>query len=197
VLHATLTKGWLPANLGAFAFLALVASVVGVVGALLTVRPARVAVARLSQVDLLQLQGIRVLFGATFVVQALTNNLPRAFGVVDGITHMLAGALGLVAASALRRTPTAIRLAWIANLWGVTDILAVLASLSLVLLPQISPRHPMMYVVFLPAPFWACWHAVAIVRLVRVDGATMRSAGASRDRRDVSLGSRGQAMPRV
>jgi glyoxylase-like metal-dependent hydrolase (beta-lactamase superfamily II) len=53
----------------------------------------------------------------------------------------------------------------------------VLSSLSLVLLPEISARHPMMSAVFLPAPFWAIWHVVSISRLWR--GARLRAATAS------------------
>lgn len=178
-LHWLSTSGVVPAQVGAVVFLGAVVVAVAVVGALLGgVRVVREAVQRLSDADLLMLQGPRVLFGATFFLQGLTGGLPRTFGLIDGATHLLAGALGLAAAASLRRDATSRALPWAANLFGLVDIVVVLSSLSVVLLPDITTHHPMMYAVFLPAAFWACWHAVSLHRLTRVQLPKLRSAGA-------------------
>jgi glyoxylase-like metal-dependent hydrolase (beta-lactamase superfamily II) len=158
----TLRSGVVPAQLGPSAFLALVIGAVGLVGGLLLIPAVRAGVARLGQADLLRLQGVRVAFGVTFLVQAVVGVLPRTFGLIDGVTHTLAGALGVIAAASLRRAPM---LAWVANLFGLLDIVVVLSSLAFVLLPEITAHHPMMYAVFVPAPFWAWWHVLSLAKL--------------------------------
>jgi glyoxylase-like metal-dependent hydrolase (beta-lactamase superfamily II) len=167
LVHVAASRAWVPAQLGAAPFLGLVVLAVGVVGAALRLSLASRAVARLAQADLLELQGVRTLFGATFLVQGLVGALPRTFGVVDGVTHLVAGLLGLAAAWALRRDEARTGLAWAANLFGLVDIVVVLSSLAFVLLADVGAHHPMMYAVFGPAAFWACWHVVSLARLVR------------------------------
>ncbi len=165
LVDQVMTRGLIPAQLEPTTFLTGVAVVVMMVGALFLVPPVRASVARLSQVDLLRLQGVRVAFGATFFVQAMVGELPQTFGLIDGATHAVAGGLGLVAAAVVARAPNARGLAWLANLFGLLDIVVVLGSLSFVLLPEISSRHPMMYAVVGPAPFWAWWHLLSIAKL--------------------------------
>lgn len=161
LMHALARDSLVPEQLSTPAFLGLVVLGVAVAGGLLWF--AKGAVALLTDADLLRLQGVRLLFGATFFIQALVGALPRQFGLIDGVTHMLAGALGLWAArSSLRGA------AWLANLFGIVDIVVVLSTLSVVLLPEITARHPMMYAVFGPAPFWAWWHVLSLGRLLRV-----------------------------
>lgn len=168
LLHLGLSgEGLLPRDIGGLAFLGIVFAGVGLVGALLALPPIRAAVARLPDDQLLGLQGVRLAFGATFFIQGLTGSLPLVFGLADGLTHMTAGALGLAAAAALRRTPGGRRSAWIANLFGLGDIAVVLSTIALLLLPEMGPSHPMMYAVFLPAPFWFWWHVLSLRRLAR------------------------------
>jgi hypothetical protein len=121
----------------------------------------------LDQRQLLLLQGIRVWFGAAFLMQASLGILPKEFGIVDGFTHVGAGFFGLVAAFSISSDLQGARLAWFANLWGLIDILIVASTLALVLLPRIGPHHSMMYAVFLPAPLWLWFHVISIWKLVR------------------------------
>jgi glyoxylase-like metal-dependent hydrolase (beta-lactamase superfamily II) len=179
LLHVGLAgQSLLPRDLGGLAFLGIVLAAVGLAGALLAWLPVRAAVARLGDEQLLRLQGVRLAFGATFLAQGLTGSLPLGFGVADGLTHMTAGALGLAAAAALRRGARGRGLAWIANLFGLADIAVVLCTIALQLLPEMGPNHPMMYAVFLPAPFWFWWHVLSLRRLVQgpapVQGPTRR-----------------------
>lgn len=168
-LHFGLTtKSLFPADISGAAFLAIVFLVVGVVGVmLLLIRPVREQLLALDQQQLQLLQGIRVFFGANFLMLASLGSLPKTFGILDGWTHIAAGFFGLIAAFALARGANGERRAWFANLFGLADILIVASTLSLLLLPTLTPYHPMMYAVFLPAPLWLWFHLISIWKLVR------------------------------
>ncbi len=162
------TKSLFPADISGVAFLAIVFLGVGAVGAMLfLIRPVREQLLGLDQQQLQLLQGIRVFFGANFLMLASLGSLPKAFGILDGWTHIAAGFFGLIAAFALARGVDGERRAWFANLFGLADILIVASTLSLLLLPTITPYHPMMYAVFLPAPLWLWFHLVSIWKLAR------------------------------
>lgn len=168
ILHLGLSNEALfSKEIGGIAFLLVIFGGVGVVGAiLLSVRPMRQLIMNMDQRQLMLMQGIRVFFGAGFLMQASTGDLPQAFGVLDGFTHIGAGFFGLIAAYSLAAGIQGRRRAWFANLFGLTDILVVASTLALILLPQIGPHHPMMYAVFLPAPLWFWFHLISIQKLL-------------------------------
>ena len=163
-LHLGLsTAAIFPAAISGPAFLGVIFAAVGGVGALLFgLPPLRRLLFGIDQNSLMMFQGIRVLFGATFLMWASVGVLPQTFGVIDGYTHIGAGFFGLLAATQKRGT----RAIWFANLFGLTDILIVASTLALVLLPELGPHHPMMYAVFLPAPLWLWFHVVSIHKLL-------------------------------
>ena len=167
LLHLGLsTHSLFPADISGPVFLAVVLLAVGGVGILLfSIASLRERLLALDQQQLMLLQGIRVLFGANFLMAASLGNLPQTFGILDGWTHIAAGFFGLIAASALARGVDGERRAWFANLFGLADILVVASTLSLLLLPTLTPFHPMMYAVFLPAPLWLWFHLVSIGKL--------------------------------
>ena len=169
LLHLGLsTKSVFPADISGVAFLTIIFLFVGVVGmALFVSTPVRRLLLDLDQKQLLLLQGIRVFFGATFLMQASLGILPVGFGIIDGFTHIGAGFFGLIAAFSLAAGVEGARRAWFANLFGLADILVVASSLAFVLLPDIGPHHGMMYAVFLPAPLWLWFHLVSIWKLAR------------------------------
>jgi hypothetical protein len=169
LLHFGLsTKSLFPQDISEFTFLIVIFVAVGVVGALLLmVAPIRNRLMELNQKQLLLLQGIRVFFGANFLMQASLGGLPQTFGIMDGWTHIGAGFFGLVAAFTLAADANGERRAWFANVFGMVDILVVASTLALVLLPTITPFHPMMYAVFLPAPLWLWFHLVSIWKLIQ------------------------------
>lgn len=171
-LHLGLSQQSLfPSDISGLAFLLIIVVGVGVVGAvLLLIPPLRHLLLSLDQRQLLLLQGVRVFFGAAFLMQASLGVLPQAFGIIDGFTHIGAGFFGLVAAFSAAAGVQGERRAWFANIFGLADILIVASSLALVLLPQIGPHHSMMYAVFLPAPLWVWFHLISIWKLVRSDG---------------------------
>ncbi len=166
VLHGGLQAAVFPPDISGPAFLALVFGFVGLVGGLLWLPPARAIMARATQSQLLQLQGIRIYFGAGFLMLVAVGDLPFTFGLIDGLTHITAGVLGLFAA--LRQRGRGARVwSWLANVMGLLDILVVASTIALVLLPDITPHHRMMYAVFFPAPFWFWFHIVSMTKAVR------------------------------
>lgn len=168
LLHLALSNQWLfPASISGIAFLFVIVVGVGLVGAVLFLVPnVRRVLLGLDQRQLLLLQGIRVFFGAAFLMQTSLGVLPMTFGILDGFTHIGAGFFGLIAAFSVAANVQSNRRAWFANLFGLADILIVASSLALILLPQIGPHHSMMYAVFLPAPLWVWFHLVSIWKLL-------------------------------
>lgn len=178
-LHLGLSLRVFPEDISGAAFLGIIFLAVGAVGAMLfLVRPARELLLSLDQQQLLLLQGIRVLFGANFLMLASLGNLPRPFGILDGWTHIAAGFFGLIAAFSLARGVDGERRAWFANLFGLADILIVASTLSLILLPVLTPHHSMMYAVFLPAPLWLWFHLVSLRKLLRKESSLPEGARA-------------------
>ncbi len=159
------TRSLLPADISGLAFYVTVLMGVAAVGALLLGVPAiRKLVLALDQRQLMLFQGIRVYFGAVFLIQGGLGVLPATFGLIDGLSHISAGFLALVAAY-LVAAGVSHRSAWFANAFGLADILVVATTLAFVLLEHIGPHHPMMYAVFLPAPLWVWAHVISIYKL--------------------------------
>ncbi len=158
-------------NISGTMFLGVIVAAVGGVGVLLLGTPAiRKNLLGLTQQQLLLMQGIRVFFGATFLMHASVGAMPLGFGIIDGWSHVTAGFLGLAAAFCFSINANPVRRAWFANLWGLTDILVVASTLSLVILRDITPHGAMMYAVFLPAPLWLWFHVISIYKLVTRTG---------------------------
>ncbi|MEW8380685.1 MAG: hypothetical protein AB2704_02485, partial [Candidatus Thiodiazotropha taylori] len=171
ILHVALSNQILfPQDISGVMFLAIIFVAVGAVGVLLFLTtPIRTLLLDLDQRQLMLLQGVRVFFGATFLMQASTGVLPQTFGILDGYTHIGAGFFGLIAAFSVSAGVQGARRVWFANIFGLLDILVVASSLALILLPKIGPHHPMMYAVFLPAPLWLWFHLISIWKLLRVE----------------------------
>ena len=169
LLHFGLsTKSLFAEDISGILFLIIIFAAVGMVGLLLLAVPTvKKIVLGLSQQQLLLMQGIRVFFGASFLMQASLGNMPLMFGIVDGWTHIAAGFFGLVAAFSMESNIDAVRRAWFANIFGLADILIVASTLSLVILQDITPHGSMMYAVFLPAPLWLWFHLISIWKLMQ------------------------------
>lgn len=169
LLHlGLLTKSIFAEDISGVLFLIIIFAAVGMVGLLLLkIQPVSKIVLGLRQQQLLLMQGIRVFFGASFLMQASLGNMPLIFGIIDGWTHIAAGFFGLIAAFSMESNTDAVRRAWFANLFGLADILIVASTLSLVILSDITPHGSMMYAVFLPAPLWLWFHLISIWKLVQ------------------------------
>ncbi len=173
LLHLGLSsKSLFPEDISGVIFLIIIFVAVGVVGLLLFLIPnLRRLVLGLTQQQLLMMQGIRVFFGASFLMQASLGAMPLLFGIIDGWTHIAAGFFGIVAAYSVVTNNNSVKQIWFANVFGLLDILIVASTLSLVILSDITPHGNMMYAVFLPAPLWLWFHLISIYKLVkRSDG---------------------------
>ena len=168
ILHLGLSESMLfPASVSGGAFYLIILGGVAAVGLFMfAIPPLRRLFLGLDQRQLLLLHGVRVYFGALFLAQAGVGLLPQAFGLIDGLTHVSAGFFALVAAFSTAAGVNSRRRAWFANAFGLVDILVVATSLAFVLLDEIGPHHPMMYAVFLPAPFWLWFHVLSIAKLI-------------------------------
>ncbi|MFO1389369.1 hypothetical protein [Cellvibrio sp.] len=167
VLHLGLSNQLLfSPQISGVAFLFVIFAGVGLVGALLfSIKPIRTRLLELTQEQLLLFQGIRVFFGAGFLMQAAQGHIPLVFGVIDGWTHITAGFLGLAAAFTVSKNLYGNSRVLFANLFGLADILIVASSIALILLPELTPHHTMMYAVFLPAPLWLWFHLISLWKL--------------------------------
>jgi hypothetical protein len=152
----------LPHSVSGLAFLTIIVVGVGTAGAIIGLSPLRPAILKLTPDLLLTATGLRTLFGASILVTTVFGLLPTTFGVVDGLSHVTAGFLALCAAFVRSRNPEHTRLVWVANLFGIADILMVATTISFSLLPTIGLKHPIMYAVFLPAPLWLWMHLLSI-----------------------------------
>lgn len=170
------TKSLFPEDISGIAMLLTIFAGVGGVGVLLfSITPLRRLLLGLTQQQLMLFQGIRVFYGATFLMQASLGNMPLAFGIVDGWTHISAGFFGLVAAFSFASAANGVRRAWFANIFGLLDILIVASSIALILLPEIGPHHSIMYAVFLPAPLWLWFHLISIRKLLLDKGESVNA----------------------
>lgn len=160
-----------PQNISGITFLITIFAAVGLVGLMLFSIPAiRKRLLDLTQEQLMLMQGIRVFFGAGFLMHAAQSHIPLTFGVIDGFTHITAGFLGLVAAFTVSKNLYGKSRVLFANIFGLADILIVASSIALVLLPELGPHHTMMYAVFLPAPLWLWFHVISLWKLSHFNG---------------------------
>lgn len=168
ILHVILSnRALVPTDVSGVTFLLIIFAGVGVFGAGIFLSPMRKELLSLDQHTLALAQGIRVFFGAGFLLHAAIGLLPLGFGIIDGFTHVSAGFLGLIASALIARNPQKVGPVLFANAFGLIDILIVASSIALILLPEMTPHHPMMYAVFLPAPIWLWFHVVSFLNLVR------------------------------
>lgn len=169
LLHLGLSsKSLFPEAITGIDFLIIIFVAVAVVGLLLFFVPySKRLVLELTQQQLLMMQGIRVFFGASFLMQASLGAMPLLFGIIDGWSHIAAGFFGLVAAYSIVSNNNFVKQVWFANAFGLLDILIVASTLSLLILSDITPHGNMMYAVFLPAPLWLWFHLISIYKLVK------------------------------
>ena len=157
-----------PDNISGTAFFVIIITVVAVVAAImLFFPPIKRVLANTPQELLLLTQGLRVFFGAGFLIQAALGLLPLQFGISDGMTHVIAAFLALKAGLLFTKGGQNRFELWFANLFGLLDIVVVALGISFVLLDVMTPYHNMMYVVFFAAPLFMGLHLVSIVKLVQ------------------------------
>ncbi len=129
--------------------------------------PLRKALFKVPQEFLLMPQGLRVFFGAGFLVEASLGIIPTTFGILDGVTHITAAFYALFAAILLRSRWSSRRVIFTSNLFGLVDILIVACGIPLAILGEISIHHNMMYAAFFAAPIFFTLHVVSIYKAIQ------------------------------
>ncbi len=118
--------------------------------------------------DLLLLpQGLRVFFGAGFLIEGVLGFMPKTFSIMDGIFHITSAFLALKSGLLYARGQKNIKEVWFANLFGLTDIVIVALGISFVLLNDVGPNHNMMYAAFFAAPIFVAFHFISLIKLTK------------------------------
>ena len=151
-----------PADIGSWAFFAILLCGVAGVLMLFMATPLGALFAKSGQEFLLLPQGLRAFFGAGFLVEGAFGVMPRDFAVLDGIAHITAAVLALMTALMLARRQVGLGAVWLTNLFGLLDVVVVAAGIAFVLLPQIGPHHNVMYAALFAAPVFIALHLLSL-----------------------------------
>lgn len=162
------TSGLLPNDISGTGYFLNMVGGIGIMMSVIYVVPSiRKALLAVPYELLLLPQGLRVFFGAVFIVSASLGALPEGFGILDGVTHIAAAFLalkaGLLWAHGERKTGAL----WFASIFGLVDIVCVGLGLAFVLLPEITPNHNIALAAFYAAPIFVTLHGILIWRLLK------------------------------
>lgn len=125
-------------------------------------------------------QGLRVFFGAGFLIQGILGVMPQSYAIVDGITHITAAFLCMKAAVLIQDRSATHGELWTAHLFGLADIGLVAFGLSFFLLHEVGPHHNVMLAALFAAPIFINLHLVSLKKLV-AEGHPMPAEVSRRD----------------
>jgi len=158
--------GLFPSNIGSVPFCLTLFGFVGVVcAATMVVMPLRKVLLSLPYESLLLPQGLRMFFGAGFLIEGVLGQLPKGFSIADGIFHILSAFLALKSGLLYAQRKDNIGEVWFANLFGLTDIVIVALGIPFALIAEVGPNHNMMYAAFFAAPLFVLFHVLSIIKL--------------------------------
>lgn len=161
------THSLFPTGTGNWIFFFLLFGWVGVVcAASLSIKPMRDALLAIPQPLLMLPQGLRIFFGAGFLLQAALATMPKEFGMIDGMTHIIAGFLALKTGLLLGQQGKQKFELWFANLFGLADIVAVASGLAFILIDDTGLYHNIMLAAFFAAPIFVLLHVLSIIKLI-------------------------------
>jgi len=89
------------------------------------IKPIREIMLKLPLESLLLPQGLRMFFGAGFLIEGILGQLPKGFSIADGIFHILSAFLALKSGLIYAQRKDNLGEVWFANLFGLTDIVIV------------------------------------------------------------------------
>lgn len=169
-LYLGISGHWLfPANISGFTFFVVAfMGLMTVSAVMLFFPPVKTYLLATPQELLLLLQGPRMFFGAGWLIESTLGVMPPYFGIADGITHITAGFLAMKAAILCARGENNRGGIWIANIFGLLDIVVVALGIAFVMLHKdISPYHNVMYAVFFAAPIFIGLHFISMLKLIQ------------------------------
>ncbi len=159
-------NGLFPNDISSVTFCLILFGFVAIVcAATFAIAPLRKLLLNLSHESLLLPQGLRLFFGAGFLIEGVLGQMPKGFSIVDGIFHILSAFLALKSGLLYAQRKDNIGEIWFANLFGLTDIVIVALGIPFVLIAQVGPNHNMMYAAFFAAPLFVLFHVVSIAKL--------------------------------
>ncbi len=120
---------------------------------------------KLTHDALLLPHGLRVFFGAGFLVEGVLGFVPKYFSILDGLFDITAGFLALKTGLRVGRGGNVVSEVWFANIFGLLASVVVVLSISFVLLKGVSPNHNVMYAAFFAAPILVGLHFISLVKL--------------------------------
>lgn len=162
---AGIPRGWfLPEQItGTGMYLIMLIGAVGMSAGILAIAPVRRHLLKMPPEFLLFPQTLRVFLGAGFLIETALGILPMPFGILDGLTHITAGFLAMSAALGLALWQRAhFRGVWLANIFGMLDIIAVATGIAFVMLEELTTRHNILIVVFFVAPLLITFHLASM-----------------------------------
>lgn len=163
---AVITESILPNSISGLGFFALLSGIIATFTALFLLSPKlKNALLQTSHEILLLPQGLRMFLGAGFLVSAALGKLPQTFGIIDGLTHMTAAFLALEAGLLWAHGEKRIFSIYLANIFGLLDIIAVGLGLSFILLPQITIYNSIMVAALYAAPIFVALHIASLYKL--------------------------------
>ncbi|MEL6110959.1 MAG: hypothetical protein AAFU85_33550 [Planctomycetota bacterium] len=155
-----------PNDISPVAFFVSIVLGVGAFSAIGLLTPIGRTLAKSGQETLLLPQGLRVFFGAGFLIEGGLGIMPQSFAILDGITHITAAFLCMKAAVLIQNKTSKHGELWTANLFGLTDIVVVACGLSFFLLGEVGPNHNVMLAALFAAPVFINLHFVSLWKLV-------------------------------
>jgi hypothetical protein len=151
---------------GAFYALTLTSATLVLVGFYLS--PLKKIFDNIPQEYIQIVQGLRVFVASGFLMEGVLNVIPAWFSIMDGFLHVTSGFLALVAAIAVVKNQSSKnQLLWFANIVGISDIVIIVTSISLIVWKDLGAFHNMQYVVFYTGVLLLWFHFVSISKLIK------------------------------
>lgn len=158
-------EGLFPSDISTVAFCLILFGFVGTVCVTVAISPLRKVLIELPFESLLLPQGLRMFFGAGFLIEGVLGQLPKGFAIADGIFHIVSAFLALKSGLLYAQREDNLGEVWFANLFGLTDIVIVALGIPFALIAQVGPNQNMMYAAFFAAPIFVSFHFVSLLKL--------------------------------
>lgn len=125
------------------------------------------ALVALPQEFLLLPQAFRMFFGAGFIVEAVFGIMPQAYGVIDGVLHIMTAFLATTLAIYVARGAKVTKSLIMVNIFGLFDIVIVAGGIAFVILADIGVDHNVFYAVFFAAPVFIWLHLISLYKVYK------------------------------
>lgn len=129
-------------------------------------RPLRELLLNMPHESLLLPQGLRMFFGAGFLIQGVIGLMPKGFSILDGVFHITSAFLAFKSGLIYAQKRDSVVEIWFANVFGLLDIIVVAVGIPFALIDEVGPNHNMMYAAFFAAPIFVALHFISLWKLL-------------------------------